>query len=182
MLAAEGAGATSSDLRENVLRGILAEFLVAKAIGAARTMRVGWDNFDVLTPTGVRLEVKSSAYLQSWSQKRLSTIRFSGLTGRSWDPKAGETNHREIRAGVFVFAVQTCRDPELYDALDVKQWAFYVASADAVQTNGARSVGLGFLDSHAVVLLGLEDFAAEVNAVGDASQQLRRGDAPRHLK
>ena len=129
---------------------MLAEFLVAKAVGDAAPLRVGWNNFDVLTPEGVRIEVKSSAYLQSWAQKRLSTIRFDRLTGLSWDPREAESAEREIRADLFVFAVQTCKDPALYDALDIGQWDFYVARAEAIEANGARSVGLAFLKRDAI--------------------------------
>lgn len=141
---------STSDLRENTIRGVLAEFFVAKAVGAEAEMRVGWDNYDVLTPSGVRVEVKSSAYLQSWSQRVHSTIRFSGLTGLAWDPDTNTSGEeREVRADVDAFAIQTCRDPGAYDALDLGQWDFYVASADAVRENGARSVGTGFLERHA---------------------------------
>lgn len=35
-----------SDLRDNTTRGILAEFLVTKAVGGERGLRIGWDNFD----------------------------------------------------------------------------------------------------------------------------------------
>ena len=55
-----------SDLRDNTARGVLAEFLVASALGRTDTRRKGWDNFDVQTATGVRVEVKASGYLQSW--------------------------------------------------------------------------------------------------------------------
>src|SRR5918911_5022810 len=73
-----------SDLRENIVRGVLAQFLVAKAVGDPSPLRHAWDNFDVTTPSGTKVEVKSSAYLQSWRQKQLSRITFSGLTGRAW--------------------------------------------------------------------------------------------------
>src|SRR4051812_26608404 len=67
-----------SDLRTNIVRGVLAEFLVASAVGDPSPLRCAWDNFEVTTPTGIRVEVKSSAYLQSWSQRRVSAIAFSG--------------------------------------------------------------------------------------------------------
>jgi len=70
------------DLRTNNVRGYLAEFLVAQAVGAAGA-KVEWDAYDVLTPSGTRVEVKSSAYLQVWEQRRLSRIVFSGLRGRT---------------------------------------------------------------------------------------------------
>jgi len=70
-----------SDLLMNNVRGYLAEFLVARAVQAVG-QRIEWDAFDVLTPDGVKVEVKSSAYLQVWDQRAPSRILFSGLRGR----------------------------------------------------------------------------------------------------
>jgi hypothetical protein len=67
-----------SDLRENIVRGVLAEFLVAKAVGDPSPLRHAWDNYDVTTPDGTRIEVKSSAYLQSWRQRTHSRPRRLG--------------------------------------------------------------------------------------------------------
>src|SRR5262252_1100889 len=61
-----------SDLVSNVTRSTLAEFLVATAVGDSRPVREEWADFDVLTPAGVRVEVKSSAYLQTWFQRQSS--------------------------------------------------------------------------------------------------------------
>ena len=129
--------------RRDTTRGILAEFIVWKALGAKTKLRISWSNFDVETPSGVRVEVRSSAYLQSFAQKKLSKIRFTGLTARSWDDEKGVFSpEREIRADVFVFAIQTCTDPQAWDALDVGQWEFYAASAEAIRKHGWRSIGL----------------------------------------
>jgi hypothetical protein len=57
-----------SDLRDNTQRGVLAEFLVALALGRTETRRKAWDNYDVTTSSGLRIEVKASGYLQSWAQ------------------------------------------------------------------------------------------------------------------
>lgn len=139
---------STSDLRDNVTRGVLAEFLVAKAVGASDKLRTSWDNFDVLTPEGVRVEVKASAYLQSWAQRKLSTLTFRGLSALSWDDETGYGDQPEVRADVFVFAVQTCQDPAAYDALDVSQWEFYVVPAKIIAEYGAKSVGIGFVRQH----------------------------------
>jgi hypothetical protein len=70
------------DLRSNATCGVLAEYLVARAVGAGREQpRVEWDNYDVLSPSGVRIEVKSAASLRSWPQTGPSQIRYTGLTG-----------------------------------------------------------------------------------------------------
>lgn len=49
----------------------------------------------------------------------------------------------------FVFALQMCRKPTEYDALDVGQWRFWVAPAGAVAATGYRSVGMNFLKERA---------------------------------
>jgi hypothetical protein len=146
-----------SDLKTNIARGVLAEFLVARAVGAQEAVHVSWDNFDVRTPEGIGIEVKSSAYLQGWRQKVLSTIRFSGLKGLAWDDKEGWGAEREVRADVFVFGIQTRKTHEDYDALDVAQWDWYVASASSVVEHGARSVGMGFLERYAEGPLGYDE-------------------------
>ena len=115
-----------SDLRLNIVRGVLAEFLVAKAIGATGTPKEEWANFDVSTPSGARVEVKASAYWQSWAQRGPSKPIFSGLTARAWREDGSYSESREVRADVFVFALQACRDRAGYDPLDVGQWEFRV--------------------------------------------------------
>jgi hypothetical protein len=153
-----------SDLRTNIVRGVLAEFLVARAVNAEQPVRLAWDNYDVLAPDGTRIEVKSSAYLQSWAQRKLSNIRFTGLTGLAWDDKEGWGTERQVRADVFVFAVHTCRVPSEYAPLDVDQWEFYVAKAEAVRDYGARSVGMGFLQAHARGPVGWAELRSAVAA------------------
>ena len=53
-----------SDLIGNAQRGVLAEYIVGLALGCvADGVRVEWDASDLLTEAGIRVEVKSSAYL-----------------------------------------------------------------------------------------------------------------------
>ena len=138
-----------SDLRENITRGVLAEFLVARALGDNRPVRSAWDDYDIETASGIKVEVKSAGYLQSWPQRRLSRIAFTGLTGRRWRAESGYGEKREVRADAFVFAIQTCQDPHAYNMLDLSQWEFWVAPARAIADAGVRSVGLTFLREHA---------------------------------
>jgi len=134
------------DLRMNSTRGMLAQFLVAKALGDPRLRDDGWGNFDVLTAEGIKVEVKSSGYLQSWKQRNLSKIVFSGLKGRSWDAETGYYSAEpEYRADVYIFAVHTCQDPSLYDPLDVDAWIFYVLPARVVRDLGQKTLSLARL-------------------------------------
>lgn len=154
-----------SDLRSNTERGIFAEFLVAQAVGDTSPLRKAWANHDVTTPSGVRVEVKAFGYLQSWHQRRLSTPSFGRLTGRTWDEETGEFGiEPEVRADVFVFALQTCRDPDVYDVLDLDQWEFRVVPAAAVRDSSVRTVGMSFLNQHASRPVGWSDLADAIDA------------------
>lgn len=133
-----------SDLRTNNVRGYLAEFLVARAVGATTT-RVEWDAYDILTPEGVRVEVKSAGYVQAWAQHRPSRISFSGLRGRTWTPQAGYTTTASYNADVYVFAIETAASHVTYNPLDLGQWEFYVASRQDVEGSGFASFGLSTL-------------------------------------
>ena len=61
---------------DNTQRGAYAEYLVSVALGAEAATRKDWGPYDVLTPNGIRVEVKASAYIQAWKQSKLSKIIF----------------------------------------------------------------------------------------------------------
>jgi len=66
-----------SDLLSNTTRGTLAEFIVAMAMDIdLSNFREEWDAYDLETKNGIKIEVKTSAYLQSWFQKNYSKIIF----------------------------------------------------------------------------------------------------------
>lgn len=137
------------DLRMNNARGYLAEFLVAQALGLGEVRRVEWDEYDLLLDGRVRIEVKSSAYLQAWEQRALSRISFSGLRGTRYHPRHGDDpGGRQLNAHVYVFCVQTAQEHALYDPLDVAQWRFYVVPKSELETAG-KSIGLASVDAAA---------------------------------
>ena len=73
-----------SDILSNRNRGVFAEFLVASGLGVSGDPRVEWDAVD-LRYQGKKIEVKCSAYLQSWSQPAPSRISFDIEKKRGWD-------------------------------------------------------------------------------------------------
>lgn len=156
-----------SDLRTNNVRGYLAEFLVAKAVGAGG-FRIEWDAYDVLTPDGVRIEVKSAGYLQTWDQRRLSRISFGSMKGRTWSVELGQSASATLNADVYVFAVQTAVQHESYDPLDISQWQFYILSRDAVQATGYASIRLSTLHT-------LSDGAVPYDALAGAIRAAASG-------
>ena len=118
---------SSSDLVGNALRGKLAEYIVATAVGSIEQIRTEWDAYDVVTPEGVKIEVKSGAYIQSWTQNRLSTIQFGIRQTQGWDAKTNTYSSQiERQSDVYVFCVLEHKDQETIDPLNLNQWVFYV--------------------------------------------------------
>jgi hypothetical protein len=155
------------DLRSNVLRGVLAEWLVAKAVGAVEP-RPEWDNFDVLTAAGIQVEVKSSAYLQAWPQHDLSRISFSGLRSQKLGPENRYSGQRTFNADVYVFCVQTAQSHAAYDPLDVSQWDFYVLPRSHVESIGYRSIGLARIKI-VTQRVSFDELAAAINQAAEAT-------------
>lgn len=119
-----------SDILSNATRGRLAEFIVATAMGInVKEVRDEWGAYDLLTPDGIKLEVKSAAYLQSWHQKIFSSISFSIKPARHWDKltnKLAEIAQRH--ADVYVFCLLKHEDKQSVDPLNLEHWDFYVLS------------------------------------------------------
>lgn len=118
---------SASDLLGNALRGLVAEYLVAHALGATGQPRQEWAAYDVVTPDGVTVEVKSAAYLQSWRQAAMSKLIFGIQETRGWD---AATNTYEVavrrQADVYVFCLLAHQDKATVDPLNLDQWQFYV--------------------------------------------------------
>lgn len=101
----------------------------------------------------MRIEVKSSSCWQSW--------KFWGDGGKPKPVKvAGETEERRItfaglkvrdntegslpeyRSDLYVFVFQAQRDPRLWNALDLRQWEFYMLSRADMEAISTGSISL----------------------------------------
>jgi hypothetical protein len=165
------------DLRMNTARGYLAEFLVASAVGSSAPIRVEWAAHDVDAGDGARLEVKASGYLQSWTQAESSRPSFSFRSVRAakvWDPALGA--YRDVdpeeRVDAWIFALQTCRDPEAYDPLDAGQWDFRVVPHRQLLRSGQTSAGLSFFDRIGADPVGFGELAEAVQGARRANEAL----------
>jgi hypothetical protein len=88
--------------------------------------------------------------LQSWTQKRLSELVFGRLIGREFDATLNEYSvDVRVRADVFVFAVQTQREPAAYDMLGISHWEFWVVGAKTIREQAGKTVGIGWVREHA---------------------------------
>lgn len=159
---------STSDLLDNTTRGVLAEFLVARALGSpASEVRDPWSAFDLLTADGIRIEVKSAAYLQAWTQKRLSRIEFSAPQTQAWNPDTGAYAKERIRhAHVYVFCLLAHGDKATVEPLDVSQWQFFVVPANLVDAHlgSRRSIPLRAVQSLVDRYVGFSELDAAVRA------------------
>ncbi|MGE3856411.1 MAG: hypothetical protein AB7G21_05600 [Dehalococcoidia bacterium] len=116
-----------SNFLNNTSRGRLAEFLVARALGAPGEVANEWAPYDLVTPTGVRVEVKSAAYVQDWAPpKNAPRITFRIRPTRAWQHEtATYADERRRQADVYVFALLAQQDRSLVDPIDVSQWHFF---------------------------------------------------------
>lgn len=119
-----------SDILSNATRGRFAEFIVGTAIGLKpENSRDEWSAYDLTTKSGIKIEIKSSAYIQSWNQKKYSEILFSIKPARYWDAETN-TQHKEAKrhSDIYVFCLLKHKKQSTINPLEMKQWEFYVSS------------------------------------------------------
>ena len=157
---------SSSDLVGNTARGILAEYIVARAlkIPTDKEVRDEWAPFDLKMPDGIKIEVKSAAYVQSWEQARFSRISFGTPKTRAWDPGSGSLRSEPRRqADVYVFALFAQQEMPI-DPLDLDQWKFYALSTKKLDDR--KSISLSALEELASPLPWRELAGAVKKAAG----------------
>jgi hypothetical protein len=134
-----------SDLLNNRMRAVLAEFLVVSVLETESDYRLEWDAFDLETTRGVRIEVKSSAYLQSWPQERYSHISFRIEPTTGWNARTNEMyDERKRHADLYVFCVLREKDPRKIDPTCLEQWDFYLLETRVLdeELGGQKTLGL----------------------------------------
>ena len=138
-----------SNVLNNTSRGRLAEFLVAKAVSAAAVVANEWDTYDLETPSGIRLEVKSSAYVQDWAPpRRPPRPTFSIRPTVGWDRTVSAfVGDSQRHADVYVFCLLTEQERSRVDPLDISQWRFYVVPSTTLdrECGTAKTISLNRL-------------------------------------
>ncbi|MCB1024606.1 MAG: hypothetical protein KDB79_09460 [Acidobacteria bacterium] len=155
---------SSSDLVSNALRGVLAEYIVAIAIDADLTVRTEWDSYDLLSPKGLKIEVKSASYIQTWRQERYSSISFGIQPTSKWNPETNRVeNEIKRQADVYVFCLLTHKEKESIDPMNLDQWEFYILESKILNEKlcNQKTLSLG-------TLLRLKPIAVNFSQIRDA--------------
>ena len=112
------------NLANNVERGLVAEYLVRHALELRDGPRDHWEVETDLTVEGRTIQVKSTAFLQSWEQSRESQAQF-------------QLKRDKLNCDLFIFAVWWpqggVRPVVPVSIIDVGQWWFYLVTGDKLQ-------------------------------------------------
>ena len=161
---------SASDLVSNATRGILAEFLVASALGVADGVRIEWDAFDVLLADGTRIEVKSAAYLQSWAHAKLSNVIFSIRPTFAWSSETNQlSSELQRQADIYVFCLLTHQEKTTLDPIKLEQWEFYLLRASVLDERFPTQKTIGLTS-----LLKLEPLIAKYENLAERVAELVR--------
>jgi hypothetical protein len=118
---------SQSNLLSNSLRGVLAEFIVKTALDIKSDYRLEWDAYDLETRNGLKIEVKSSAYLQSWKQTTFSKISFDISPKKGWNSETNEyAKVVERQSDFYIFCILKHQDKRTVNPLNLNQWLFYL--------------------------------------------------------
>lgn len=122
-----------SDLLDNTLRGFFAEFIVAAALGLDTVVKTEtWDAWD-LTLSEKKIEVKCSAYLQSWDENHLSKINFTIRPTKPWNDTENKRVAEKYRpSDVYVFCLYAQQDKSQANPLNLNDWKFYVVPTEKI--------------------------------------------------
>jgi len=150
------------DLCDDDVKGIFAEWMVARLLDLPAPRRISWANNDLVTRSGIGIEVKASAYWQSW--KRINQngelkvdaedvdhakakIRFGGLRARdSVSPALQTGGTRGLKSQLYVFCFQKHWRAAGWDAWQLDQWDFYVLDREQLEREGVgNSISLAKL-------------------------------------
>lgn len=158
-----------SDFLSNAQRGVLAEYIVAQAAGSTGKGRVEWAAWDLERTDGLKIEVKSSGYLQTWSQQAPSLIKFDIAEKRGWNPEANAYAVEASRAAdLYVFCVFNHQDRETANPLDLQQWFFLTCRTEWLTETfkNQKSVSLSRLEAAGLKRLS---FVELKRVIGDAA-------------
>lgn len=91
------------------------------------------DSYDLLSPDGIRIEVKSSAYIQAWESDHPARISFRIAPAKGLDSSGNYSASSSYmrHSDIYVFCVWTAlsRDQNI---LDLSLWDFYVIATKAL--------------------------------------------------
>lgn len=164
-----------SDLIDNTQRGVMAEFIVyythkPNYPPPPRTqMRENWLPFDVTSPSGRRIEVKSAAYIQAWTPENIfAQIRFDIGRKLAWDnATASYSSEAKRNCDLYVFCLFTAKTKDI-SLLNLDYWDFYVLPTSVLNEKMPEQKGISLSS-----LLKLEPVKTDYAGLGAVIESIK---------
>lgn len=157
---------SASDLLTNRQRGILAEFIVASSLNLLKNPREEWDSYDLVTLSGLKIEIKSASYIQSWAQEDYSKIIFSIQPTIKWEDN--KRNTEKVRqSDVYIFCLLKTKDVKLINPIDLSQWEFYIIETSILneKLKGQKSITLSSLKKLNPYIVQYDEIKRTINTL-----------------
>ncbi len=161
-----------SDLIDNTQRGVMAEFLVYSSLNRITLdtqKRENWLSFDVTSPSGRRIEVKSAAYIQTWTPENIfAQIRFDIRKKLAWDNvTATSATVAKRNCDLYVFCLFTAKTKEV-SILNLDYWDFYVLPTSILDEKIPNQKGISLSS-----LLKLEPVKTDYARLGSVIESIK---------
>lgn len=161
-----------SDLIDNTQRGVMAEFLVYSSLKSeyhSTQTRENWLPFDVTSPSGRRIEVKSAAYIQAWTPENIfAQIRFDIGKKLAWDnATAASATVAKRNCDLYVFCLFTAKTKDV-SLLDLDYWDFYVLPTSVLDEKMPDQKGISLSS-----LLKLEPVKTDYAGLGAVIESIK---------
>ena len=162
-----------SDLIDNTQRGVMAEFLVYSSLKPEypppTQMRENWLPFDVTSPSGRRIEVKSAAYIQAWTPENIfAQIRFDIGRKLAWDnATASYSSEAKRNCDLYVFCLFTAKTKDI-SLLNLDYWDFYVLPTSVLNEKMPEQKGISLSS-----LLKLEPVKTDYAGLGAVIESIK---------
>nr|WP_300660595.1 hypothetical protein [uncultured Acetatifactor sp.] len=161
-----------SDLIDNTQRGVMAEFLVYSSLNSSTPdtqMRENWLPFDITSPSGRRIEVKSAAYIQTWTPENIfAQIRFDIGKKLAWDnATATSATVAKRNCDLYVFCLFTAKTKNV-SLLNLNYWDFYVLPTSILDEKVPNQKGIALSS-----LLKLEPVKTDYAGLGAVIESIK---------
>ena len=122
-----------SDLYQNVTRGMVGQYIVAWALGVDHVPDDTWGSFDLTSPEGKKIEVKTTSYLQTWEQKNEPKPKFRIKKTHLYSKDTGYSKEKDFQADIYVLCYFFEEDKEKADITNLNQWKFWVLTKKTIE-------------------------------------------------
>ncbi|MDH2907924.1 MAG: hypothetical protein PXX83_07515, partial [Candidatus Nitrosotalea sp.] len=113
--------------------GMMGQYIVAWALGIDNISNDTWQSYDLLSPNGKKIEVKTTSYLQVWKQVRKPIPQFKIRKTYAFSKDTGYSKTNDFQADIYVLCYFFENNKEIADVTNLNQWKFWVFQRTTIE-------------------------------------------------